>query len=229
MAQITKIEIERRFLIEYPDLTVLENMPNCDKAEIIQTYLKSGPDDAEIRVRQRGKDGYYIFTETIKKRVSDIKRLETERRLTQTEYLTLLMNADTELKQIRKTRYCLSFADQYLEIDIYPFWMTQAILEVELSDEDQKIVFPDFIKYITEITSDMKYTNRALAENIPEEHCNHCPHCLYEWFQEPGDFIYQSDRYCKIFKENGKPKLLASWCTTGDRTKIPNWCPLKKQ
>lgn len=157
-------EIERKFLIEYPDLAVLNKMPNCAKVEIIQTYLLSSQGDAETRVRQRGKDGHYIFTETVKRRVSDMKRIETERRITQTEYLNLLMNADTALKQIRKTRYCLSFSNQYLEVDIYPFWDKHAILEVELSDEKQQIAFPDFIQVIREVTGDLKYTNRALAE-----------------------------------------------------------------
>jgi CYTH domain-containing protein len=98
-----------------------------------------------------------------------MKRVETERRIKQSEYITLLMNADTKLKQIRKTRYCLSFSNQYLEIDIYPFWQDYAVLEMELSDENQQITFPDFIEVIREVTDDLRYTNRALAESIPEE------------------------------------------------------------
>jgi len=162
-------EIERKFLIEFPDTSLLESMPNCSKVEIIQTYLHTTGDDTEIRIRQRGKDGHYIFTETIKQRISDITRIETERRLGRNEYLNLLMNADTTLKQIRKTRYCLSYANQYLEVDIYPFWLKSAILEVELLNEDQEIIFPDFIKIIREVSGDLRYMNRAMAENIPSE------------------------------------------------------------
>ena len=162
-------EIERKFLIAYPDLSILERLPNCSKVEIIQTYLYSNKLDEEIRVRQRSKDGEYIFTETIKRRISTLKRIETERRLTQAEYLSLLMNADTKLRQIRKTRYCLTFSNQYMEIDIYPFWQRQAILEVELSDENQEVVFPDFIKLIKEVTDDSTYANRSLAENLQTE------------------------------------------------------------
>jgi len=162
-------EIERKFLIKYPDLAALERMPNCSKVEIIQTYLQTGDADEERRVRQRGRDGYYIFTETAKRRITGLKRAETERRLTQAEYLTLLMNADTALRQIRKTRYCLSHANQYLEIDIYPFWGNTAILEAELSDEGQRIDFPGFIEVIREVTGDLRYSNRALAETVPGE------------------------------------------------------------
>ena len=162
-------EIERKFLIRLPDLSMLERLPNCSKVDIIQTYLHSAKSDEEIRVRQRGRDGQYIFTETIKKRVSSIKRIETERRLTQAEYLLLLMSADTSLRQVRKTRYCLSFSNQYLEIDIYPFWQRQAILEVELSDESKEIVFPEFIEIMREVSCDEAYGNRSLAENVPDE------------------------------------------------------------
>ena len=162
-------EIERKFLIEYPDLALLESLPNCTRVDIIQTYLCSSTDGVETRVRQRGRDGQYVFTETSKRRVSEMKRIETERRIPEAVYLTLLMNADTSLRQIRKTRYCLSYENQYLEIDIYPFWKKTAIVEVELSDEEQAIVFPAFIHLIKEVTDDTSYSNRGLAETVPAE------------------------------------------------------------
>ena len=96
-------EIERKFLIEYPDLAELENNPNCQKVEIIQTYLNAEGEN-EIRVRQRGDNGNYIYFKTTKKKVDDLKRVEVEHRLSKDEYLTLLMDADTSKKQIRKTR-----------------------------------------------------------------------------------------------------------------------------
>lgn len=155
-------EIERKFLIEYPDVRELEKNPNCKKVEIIQTYLNSENGD-EIRVRQRGENGNYIYFKTIKKKVDDIKRVEIETRLSQEEYLTLLMDADTTKRQIRKNRYCLTYDSQYFEIDIYPFWNDKAILEIELSDEKADINFPDYIKVIKEVTNDDNYKNVALA------------------------------------------------------------------
>ena len=120
-------EIERKYLIEYPDIKWLESNPNCQKVEIIQTYLKSNEND-EVRVRQRGFNGHYIYFKTIKRKVSDVKRIEIEKRLSQNEYLTLLMEADTSKRQIRKTRYCLTFEGQYFEIDVYPFWNDSAVM-----------------------------------------------------------------------------------------------------
>lgn len=156
-------EIERKYLIEYPDIEWLENNPTCQRIEIIQTYLNSDEGD-EIRVRQRGINGDYIYFQTIKRKVSDVKRVEIERRLSQSEYLKLLMDADTTKRQIRKTRYCLTYENQYFEIDVYPFWDDKAIAEIELSDENAKIVFPNEIKVIKEVTDDESYKNSSLAK-----------------------------------------------------------------
>ncbi len=157
------LEIERKYLIEYPDRSWLESIPNCQRIEIIQTYLKTDSSD-EVRVRQRGIDGHYIFFQTIKRRIDDVKRVEIERRLSKNEYLRLLMDADTAKRPIRKTRYCLTHENQYFEIDVYPFWQDQAIAEIELSDENTEIRFPKQIKVIKEVTDDERYKNASLAK-----------------------------------------------------------------
>ncbi len=156
-------EIERKFLIEYPNIELLEKLPNCEKVEIIQTYLKSN--NEETRVRQRGKNGHYTYIKTIKKRVTDTKRIEIETRISKDEYLRLLLDADTTRHQIRKNRYCLMYNNQYFEIDIYPFWQDKAIMELELNDENQKIDYPKGIKIIKEVTNDPNYLNSSLAKN----------------------------------------------------------------
>lgn len=155
-------EIERKFLIEYPDISWLEKQPNCQRVEIIQTYLNS-PNGDEVRVRQRGIDGNYIYFKTTKRKISDIKRVEIEKRLSQDEYLRLLMDADTSRRQIRKTRYCFAYENCYLEIDVYPFWSDKAILEIELSDENAPICVPEQIHIIKEVTDDDSYKNASLA------------------------------------------------------------------
>ena len=156
------LEIERKFLIEYPDLSLLERRPNCRRVEINQTYLVS-VEGEERRIRQRGADGCYVYYETIKRPVSGRKRVEIERRLSQSEYLRLAMEADPARRPIRKTRYCLTENERSFEIDVYPFWKDQAILEVELSDEEERIVFPKGIHVIREVTEDEAYQNAALA------------------------------------------------------------------
>ena len=162
------LEIERKFLIYYPNIKQLESMPNCTKVDITQTYLKS-IDDTERRVRARGIEGDYLYYLTEKKKISDIKRIELERKLTQDEYLELLMESDTRLHSIHKTRYCLSENNQYFEIDVYPEWDNQAIMEIELSSEEDEISIPDYIKVLKEVTEDESYKNYQMSKEMPKQ------------------------------------------------------------
>lgn len=155
-------EIERKYLIEYPDIDLLQSLPNCEKVEIIQTYLNSDRDE-EVRIRQRGANGSYMYYETRKKAVDVVTRIEVERRLTVREYLQALMNADQTKHPLRKDRYCLSDGNQYFEIDIYPFWNDKAIMEIELSDPNEEIRFPEMIHVIREVTGEKEYRNSSLA------------------------------------------------------------------
>ena len=93
-------EIERKFLIEMPDLEYLESLPNCEKVKIVQTYLNSS-DDEEIRIRQRGNNGSYTYSKTRKINIDNLKRIEIENRLTAEEYINELLNADPTRGQIR--------------------------------------------------------------------------------------------------------------------------------
>lgn len=158
-------EIERKFLIEKPDLEYLDNLPMCEKVQIVQTYLKSS-DDEEIRIRQRGSNGVFTYSKTRKININNLKRIEVEERLTEEEYINELLNADPERGQIIKDRYCLSYNNQYFEIDIYPFFKDKAICEIELDSENQKIDLPPFIEVIEEVTDNLKYRNSEIAKQI---------------------------------------------------------------
>ncbi len=156
-------EKRRKFLVEYPDIAWLESLPKCQKIDIIQTYLRANPGE-EIRVRQRGQNGSYIYYKTVKRRALEGKRIEVEKRLSQSEYLSLLMDADITRRQIRKTRYCLSYMRQYFEIDIYPFWQDKAMVEIELTMEDDEVVIPPELRVIREVTGDESYEVSSLAK-----------------------------------------------------------------
>lgn len=156
------LEIERKYLIEYPDMDWLKSQEACRPVEIAQAYLTRS-DGTDVRVRQRGTDGGYIYIETIKRGGPGIERTEIERRITAEEYRSLLEGAKGDVRWIRKTRYCLVYRGQYLEIDIFPFWDSKAFLEVELLSKDQPVEIPPEIHVIREVTGDPQYTNYALA------------------------------------------------------------------
>ena len=159
-------EIERKYLIKYPDLALLRALPNCQEVEIFQTYLLSGSENEEVRVRQRGINGQYTFTKTIKRRTHDPStRVEIERRISKDEYLKSLMDACLPPNSIWKTRFCIMQREsgQYLEVDIYPTSEKFAILEVEFSSPEGQLIAPDFIEVLKEVTGDEKYYNKTIA------------------------------------------------------------------
>ena len=157
------MEIERKYLIARPDLHTLGQLPNCERVDIVQTYLRTDNPSEERRIRQRGSGGNYVYFMTTKRKAAGISRVEIETRLSQEEYIALMVEADPAYRPIRKERYCLSENGLYYEIDIYPDWKDKAVMEIELHSEDQKIVFPDCVEVIREVTGDPAYSNHELA------------------------------------------------------------------
>ena len=157
------MDTRRKYLIAYPDVRELEKRPNCKSVEIMQAYLKSELPGETIRIRQRGKNGNYVYFKTRKRTSEDGKRIELEERLTQNEYLELLMRADPDYRPIRKQRFCLSENGLYYNIDIYPQWKDQALMEIELYDGNDDVPIPEGIRVIREVTKEIEFTNPSIA------------------------------------------------------------------
>jgi len=159
-------EIERKYLIYMPDSNLLEQ--SAEMTEITQTYLLSEK-GTTARVRKRGTDGKYTYTHTEKRRVNDIKRVETEREISPEEYRQYLQSADPGRNVIYKKRFCILYEGQLFEIDVYPFWTDRAIMEIEMEHEQQSVKLPPFVKLIREVSGDRRYTNASLAKEVPTE------------------------------------------------------------
>lgn len=163
-------EIERKYLIEYPTKELLNGLDFSSKTEIIQTYLLSDNENTERRVRQRGtKQNGYNFYYTEKIPISNIERIEREKRISMKEYVNYLTESDTSLHQITKERYCFVYNNQYFEMDLYPYSNTYAIVEIELSNKDDEVEFPPFLKLIKEVTDDESYKNHTIAKTLKLE------------------------------------------------------------
>lgn len=159
------LEIERKFLIKYPDTDFLLTLP-CAKSSIFQAYLEN--ETGRFRLRKRGENGSCIYIKTEKRKISETVREEIETRLSEAEFNELLEQGKIT-GSISKDRYCLMYEGVYYEIDIFPFWKKQAYLEVELLNENDKVKIPQFIELIREVTFDPKYKNSRLCNHIPEE------------------------------------------------------------
>ena len=158
-------EIERKFLIRRPDLLNLGSF--CKIKEISQTYL-SVP-EGTMRVRRTQENGVVTYTETIKRGITSLRRMEIERTITESEYERRLSARDPRRQTIHKTRYLLPYNGHTFEIDIYPFWSKQAVMEIELTVEEEPFDLPPMIKVIREVTEDPHYSNHSLAREIPPE------------------------------------------------------------
>ena len=157
------LETRRKYLIRYPDLRLLETRPNCQRVEILQAYLRSEIPGEVIRIRQRGHDGSYLYFKTRKRMTDGGKRIELEERLTRREFEDLLQQADPEYRVIRKDRFCLSENGLYYNIDIYPEWTDQALMEIELYNSGDPVSFPDGIEVIREVSGEKEFTNPYIA------------------------------------------------------------------
>jgi CYTH domain-containing protein len=153
----------RKFLIRKPSEEDFQRITAAERSDILQTYLTSEP-GKERRVRQRGNDGIWVYTMTTKTEGHGaVSKIETEHRITEREYINLLMEADTSVHQIRKTRWCVPYESAYFEIDVFPFSDEYAVLEVELVTKEDEFEFPSFIEVIREVTDDKAYRNKSLA------------------------------------------------------------------
>ncbi len=161
------LEIERKFLVEMPDLKKLDIIKFVD---IIQTYLSDGENNSQRRVRKIAcKDNVYM-TYTEKDFISPAVRKEKEKLISCTEYNLLLKDAKNT-EPVRKKRAVFLYENQKFELDIYPFSEKYAILELELENPEQKIYFPEYINVLKEVTGNKLYSNIKLAESgaFPEK------------------------------------------------------------
>ena len=160
------IETERKFLIRYPDISLLKSESGVRIKKIEQTYLLNA-ENKSTRVRKICEDERIKFVKTIKERISVLSVYEDEFEIDEQTYNEELKSKDPEKNTITKTRYCIPFDEHIIEIDIFPFWSDRAILEVELSSESEEFSLPSFVSVIKEVSDDPRYKNTRLAKDIP--------------------------------------------------------------
>lgn len=156
------IEIERKFLIEYPDISLLTGLDTCRKIPITQAYLNT-PDEGQFRIRKRGSGKDSLFIKTVKVKISDYKRIEIENYISESDYNNYLSDVKHISGIISKDRYCIMSDGYYFELDVYPFFTDRATLEIELLSENEEFTIPPFVSVIRDVSSEPEYRNFALA------------------------------------------------------------------
>lgn len=175
------VEKERKFLVN------LRNLPAevaATSYEIIQTYIpQAAGSERQVRLRRRGRNGEWMFVETIKRPVpgDPSSRFETESIISATEFWTRITEPQS-VSEVSKTRaYALHECNGqtfYLEIDRFVAIDTTglrvpegewAIVEVE-THEEGPITLPAWAEVVEEVTLKSEWHNERLArryENNP--------------------------------------------------------------
>lgn len=159
------LEIEKKLLIKMPDLEWIEKNTNVKVAKISQTYLGLKKDGFGERVRKMTINNVTKYYHTSKKSLSNMTRIEIENEISRNKYYEY-MSLKSRRGTLHKTRYIISMNNLEYEIDIYPFWEETAILEIELENENQKYIIPEFIEVIGDVTGNRDYSNSSLVSKF---------------------------------------------------------------
>ena len=158
------METKRKYLIAMPELKVLEEKYGAVPVDMMQTYLLETNPQVERRVRQQrnGSEYLYFYTE---KRTTGSGQWETEKPISEKEYIRYLMEGDTSLHTVHKTKYRFVYNGCRFEIDVYPFSQDKAIMRAALPENAPVLTAPPEITVLREVTGDPAYKNRQLAKN----------------------------------------------------------------
>ena len=162
------VEIERKYVILLPSTEILRAQEGYTVSEIRQTYLKSEP-GVTHRVRMRSYADRTVYTETRKTRIDRMSSFEDEREISREEYGLLLELRHPDTVTLTKTRHTFLYLGKTFEIDVYPEWQRSCIMETELESREESVGMPDFIRVLTEVTGDKKYSNASMSHSFPAE------------------------------------------------------------
>lgn len=157
------IEIEKKYLCAPVDITKLP--VKVQKININQSYLYSADPSVVLRVRKRGQYESSLYFRTEKRYLGPGKNVETEHRISATDYETGVHFQLPGTRLIKKDRHCFIYENQYFEFDVIPIGdKVIYLLEIELTEETQVPQLPPFISVLEDVTDDERYTNRAMAD-----------------------------------------------------------------
>ena len=162
------LEIERKYIIEMPDVSVLSQQPEYTVSGILQIYIQGAIGETH-RVRRRDFSDRVVCTETRKIRIDKISSTEIEGEISIEEFDRLALTILNGTQPINKLRHTFIYEGQIFEIDVYPQWKNTAIMETELDDPKKEVKIPSFINIVREVTGNKAYSNAGMSRRFPKE------------------------------------------------------------
>ena len=160
VGEVEPMAQKRKYLIAMPDMAAFSHKYRAAAIDMTQTYLALTNPNIKRRVRMQksGAETLYFYTE--KHRMENGEKWDTERPISQKQYEKYLLERDTALSPVRKTKYRFVFAARRCEIDVYPFSAEKAVL---FQYGQSSAALPEEITVLREVTEDADYKNRKLA------------------------------------------------------------------
>lgn len=157
------MEKKHKYLIAMPNMELIAQKYNAATLDMMQTYLKETNPQIERRIRQQKNGTEYLYFYTEKHTMPDSTKWETEKPISQKEYIQYLMEGEMSLHAVHKTKYRFAYCNQRFEIDVYPFSEDRAIMFRYAEQDD--VTLPPEIELIREVTGDAEYKNKQLARS----------------------------------------------------------------
>ena len=152
---------KRKFLVRMPDVAALQERYGAMPLDMMQTYLLQTNPNVERRIRQQRNGADYLYFYTEKHLMEGGAKWDTEKPISEKQYIRYLMEGDSSLHSVHKTKYRFTYDDKRMELDVYPFSQDRAVLFV-YSDHAEAHIPPE-IEVIKEVTGDLEYKNKQLA------------------------------------------------------------------
>ena len=152
---------KRKFLVEMPDVALLKERYGALALDMMQTYLCVTQPNVERRIRQQENGENYLYFYTEKHFMPDGTKWDTEKPISEKAYIRYLMEGDSALHSVRKTKYRFICEGCRFELDVYPFSKDRAVLFMYSPSADAPM--PPEIAVLREVTGDPAYKNRQLA------------------------------------------------------------------
>lgn len=150
--------IEKKYLVNIPDISYLDNLGGCSKVKMTLTYLNGSSEQCDIKLLLRNEDGKKFYQKIIKG--NNKKSTIT---LTADEYIDELDNKMIDRNSITKYRYSFIYHSVYYKIDVFEE-KNYSILEVDLLGNHEEVHFPPFIKVIKDVSNDPNYKNYNISK-----------------------------------------------------------------
>ena len=111
MSEKRGIEIERKYVIRMPSVSLMEGEDEYTVSDITQIYLVA-PKGETHRIRARSYPDRTVYTETRKRRIDSISAVETESEIDREWFLALASHPLSGTRPVIKRRHTFRYRSQ---------------------------------------------------------------------------------------------------------------------